>query len=62
MHLQDFFQKEGPTAVPLLEISIDGCRIWPLAGKIGQKVVSGLEISINGCRSWQFAGKIRQKV
>ena len=23
--------------VALLEISIDGCRIWPLAGKIGQK-------------------------
>ena len=23
--------------VPLLEISIYGCRIWPLAGKIGQK-------------------------
>ena len=37
-------------AVPLLEISIYGCRIWPLAGKIGQKilnVVSGLKI--DGC-------------
>ena len=36
--------------VPLLEISIDGCRIVPLAGKIRQKAlkeVSGLKI--DGC-------------
>ena len=36
--------------VALLEISIDGCRIWPLAGKIRKKAVSGLEISIDGRR------------
>ena len=37
-------------AVPWLEISIDGCKIWPLAQKVGQKslnVVSGLKI--DGC-------------
>ena len=37
--------------VPLLEISIDGCRIWLLAEKIKQKSlnkVSGLDISIDG--------------
>ena len=36
--------------VPWLEISIDGCRIWPLGGKIRQKslnIVSGLKI--DGC-------------
>ena len=33
--------------VPLLEISIDGCRIWPLVGKIRPKslnVIPGLKI------------------
>ena len=30
-------QKFTPRSVPMLEISIEGCRIWPLAGKIGQK-------------------------
>ena len=37
-------------SVPWLEISIDRCRIWPLAGKIRQKslnVESGLKM--NGC-------------
>ena len=43
-------QKLKSCTMPWLEISIDGCRIWPLAGKIGQKslnVVSGLKI--DGC-------------
>ena len=40
--------------VPLLDISIDGWKIWPLAGKAGQKslnIVSGLKIDrcIDGC-------------
>ena len=48
------------SAVPWLEISIDGCRIWPIAEKIGQKslnAVLGLKIDgsmhplpqIDGC-------------
>ena len=48
-------------AVPLLEISIDGCRIWLLAGKSYKKVVSGLKFSIDGCSICPLAGKIRQK-
>ena len=49
------------SSAPLLEISIDGCKIWPLAGKIAKKRLSWLEISIYGCRIWPFAGKIIQK-
>ena len=36
--------------VPMLEILIDGCKIWPLEGKMRQNslnVVSGLKI--DGC-------------
>ena len=46
----------------LLEISIEGCRIWPLVGKIDKKAVVGLKISIDRCRIWQFAGKIKKGV
>ena len=48
-------------SVPLSEISIDGCKIWPLGGKIAKKRSSWLEISFYGCRIWPLAGKIIQK-
>ena len=49
-------------SVPLLEISINGCKIWPLAEKIAKKRSSWLEISFYGCRIWPLAGKIGKNV
>ena len=37
-------------AVPWLEISIDGCRIWPIAEKVRQKSVKEVSgLKIDGC-------------
>ena len=49
------------SSAPLSEISIDGCKIWPLAGKIAKKRILWLEILIYRCRIWLLAGKIIQK-
>ena len=49
-HFQDWRPCSGNVTVPWLEISIDGCRIWPIARNIRQKSlmeVSGLKI--DGC-------------
>ena len=36
--------------MPLLGISIDGCRIWTLAGKSRQKIVKEVAaLKIDGC-------------